>query len=316
MQNRYGMLMVLTAALLPMATLAQVEGPRPTEVLIRAEGKGNSRPPRLQASDVKLQVGGQQIPLTALRPLTGQGSGQQVEVALLIDDGLRGNFGTELGDIERFVKSSVGPNVQIGVGYMRNGGAEFVNGFSNDPEVAARSIRIPIGGGGVSGSPYFVVSDLVKHWPTHSNAAHVVLMITNGIDYYNGSVSPLNQDSPYVNQTITDAQRAGVPVYSIYYGRRAVNSGAGSFSGQSYLSKVAQETGGISFANGTINPVSLQPFFNDFNRALAQTYAASFPLAARRLERLRVSTSVPDVKLRAAAQVQAAVNVVAKSSER
>ncbi len=45
-------------------------------------------------------------------------------------------------------------------------------------------------------------------------------MLTNGVDPYNGSDRISNQDSPYVAQSVTDAQRAGVSVSSIYYARR------------------------------------------------------------------------------------------------
>ena len=134
-------------------------------------------------------------------------------------------------------------------------------------------------------------------------------MITNGIDYYNGSVSPLNQNSPYVEEAVADAQRAAIPVYSIYYGRREVSSNLGSLSGQSYLNQVAEGTGGESFVQGTINPVSLRPYFNDFNKALAQTYVGTFDLASRKLERLKVSTTIPDVKVKAQQQIQATGSV-------
>ena len=117
----------------PLLADAQVEGPRPTQVLIRAEAKGGSLP-QLQPANIKIEVGKSQLQLSSLRPLTGPG-GEKVEVALLIDDGLRTNFGIQLQDIEKFVQTTVSPNVSIGVGFMRNGGAEFPQGFSNDPEV-------------------------------------------------------------------------------------------------------------------------------------------------------------------------------------
>lgn len=289
---------------------AQVEGPQTTRVLVRAEAKGG-QPASLNASAVKLEVGNQQVQVTRFAPvmqptgLSGNNRGQQLEVALLIDDGLRGNFDTNLQDVERFVAGAVSPTTAVGVGYMRNGSVYFPEGFSKDGEVEKKAVRLPLSAGGVSGSPYFCLQDLVKHWPTHSGAARVVLMITNGIDLYNGSVSPLNQDSPYVDEAIRDAQRAYVPVYSIFYGRRNINNGLGSFSGQGYLGKVAEETGGILFNQGTINPPSITPFFNQFEKALNNTYSAEFLSGSRRLERLKVSSMTQGVKLYTQKEVQA-----------
>lgn len=297
------------AALLAPPLAAQVEGPQPTRVLVRAEAKGGA-PTSLNASSVKLEVGGRDVELTKFAPvlqpagLSGRNRGQRLEVALLIDDGLRGNFGTNLSDVEHFVVGAVSPTTAVGVGYMRNGTVIFPQGFSNDPEVERKAVRLPISASGVDGSPYFCLQDLIKRWPTNTGAARVVLMITNGIDRYNGSVSPLNQDSPYVDNAIRDAQRAFVPVYSIYFGRRQVNSGFGSFSGQGYLGKVADETGGILFNQGTINPPSIAPFFNEFEKALANTYSAEFLTGNRKLDRLKVSSTAPGVKVYAQKQIQ------------
>ncbi len=289
---------------------AQVEGLQQTRVLVRADVKGDGQAPALTTSSISMQLNGKPVQVTSFAPLvqasglSGGRRGQDVEVAVLIDDGLRANFGIQLKDLENFVTSTVSPTTSVGVGYMRNGGVYFANGFSKDPEVELKSIRLPIASSGVDGSPYFCLQDLVKHWPTQTGAARVVLMITNGIDRYNGSVSPLNQDSPYVDQAIRDAQRANVPVYSIYYGGRAVNSNLGSFSGQGYLGKMAEETGGLLFNQGTITPPSLTPYFRNFQRALGNTYAATFLDGRPKLEPLKIKSTVDGVKLRTQNQVQ------------
>ena len=275
---------------------AQEEGPATVRVIVRAEAKGNAVRAGLQASDLRVEFNGKAAELSRVQPLT-RTSGRPVEVALLIDDGLRGNFGTQLRDVEQFVQTTASPQVALGVGYMRNGRVTFPAGFSTDPEREAQAIRLPISASGISGSPYFCLQDLVKHWPTGTNAAHVVLMITNGIDYYNGSVSPLNQNSPYVQSAMMDAQRAGIPVYSIYYGGRDLNANLPSFSGQNYLSQVAEGTGGELFNGGQINPPSLSPFFRRFNTSLRESYLVDFLTGNRKLQRLKVSTTVSGVKL-------------------
>ncbi len=285
-------------ACMPFVVQAQgpVEGPAQANVVMRAETKGDAV--TLQPADIKLEFDGKTMPVTSLQRLAvGSPTGARVEVALLIDDGLRGSFGNQLSDIEAMIQNTASPTVAVGVGYMRNGGASFPAGFSTEAEQELKAVRLPISSAGIDGSPYFCLQDLMKKWPVHPGVARVVLMITSGIDRYNGSVSPLNQDSPYVAAAILDAQKAGVPVYSIYYGRREVNSNVGSFSGQSYLAQVAEGTGGETFNMGTINPVSLAPYFTQFDRALRESYLVSFTTGNTKLQGVKVKSNVAGVKL-------------------
>ena len=190
-------------------------------------------------------------------------------------------------------------------------------GFTTDYAAAAAQLRLPLSMSGVNGSPYFSLSAFVKQWPGAAepsspnqpatapriaSRARFVLMITNGVDLYNGSVSPLNQDSPYVPNAADDAQRAGVPVYSIYFGDRAVRGRFASFSGQSYLAQIAEATGGQAFYQGSFNPVSLAPYFKQFDQAIASTYVATFDAVAQKkntLVRLQLSANQKGVKLHA-----------------
>ncbi len=138
--------------------------------------------------------------------------------------------------------------------------------------------------------------------------ARFVMMLTNGVDLYNGSTSILNQDSPYVKTAQEDAQRAGVAVSSIYYSDAGFR-GRGSFSGQSYLGQVAEATGGKLYNEGPINPVSLTPYFKEFAHDLSETYVATFnvdPAAGGKshLARVKFNTTIPKLKVRAAEQVR------------
>ena len=133
-----------------------------------------------------------------------------------------------------------------------------------------------------------------------------MLMITNGVDPYNGSTSLQNQDSPYVQSAVQDAQRAGVSVSSIYFADAGIRGGQASFSGQSYLSQVAEGTGGRAYYQGVGNPVSLQPYLVNFQRDVAESYIATFnATAGRDLLQVRVKSTVPHLKLRATQQVLA-----------
>jgi hypothetical protein len=272
------------------------EGPVETHATISVEAK---QPVPLDPKLVKVEVNGHQTPLTGLtrvRPANAQ-------VAILIDDGLRSSFGAQLDDLKKFIVG-LPPGVQVFVGYMRNGQVASEGGFSTDHAAVASSVRVASSVPGISASPYFCLSDFAKRWPSNTPGRRFVLMLTNGVDPYNGSTSMLNQDSPYVQAAQQDAQLAGIAVYSIAYSDSGMRGGGASFSGQSYLNQVAEATGGRSFYQGMGNPVSLAPFLNQFRSAIAESYLATFMASASHekansLTRLKVTTSQPQVRVHA-----------------
>ena len=95
---------------------------------------------------------------------------------------------------------------------------------------------------------------------------------------------------------------------SIYYSDAGFG-GRGSFSGQSYLTQVAEATGGTLYNIGPINPVSVKPFFQQFAHDLTKTYIATFNADAgaggrEHLIRVKMSTNIPKLKLRHADNVR------------
>ena len=261
------------------------EGPVPTTALINVQSKNNEP---LNTAALKLEVNGHAASIASVAPVRGG----DAQIALLIDDGLRGNFGLQLNDVKHFIQS-LPAGTQVLVGYMQNGTVRNQGGFTTDHAAAADQVRVPFSSPGISASPYFCLSEFVKHWPAQGPGARMVLMITNGVDPYNGSTSVLNQDSPYVQAAQDDAQRAGVAVYSIYYadagfGRR------GTFSGQDYLQQVASATGAESFYQGFITPPSLVPYLDEFRQAIGESYLVTFDASANRE---KANTLVP-IKLK------------------
>jgi len=284
------------AGVVPLVAQIPVEGPVETHATISVEAK---QPPQLDPAMIKVEVNGHQTPLTGLarvRPASAQ-------VAILIDDGLRTSFSNQLGDLRQFI-TSLPPGVQVLVGYMRSGSVDAPDGFSTDHEAVAAQLHVPLASPGISGSPYFCLSDFSKKWPSRDPAARFVLMLTNGVDLYNGSTSVMNQDSPYVEAAQNDATRAGVVVYAIAYGDAGIRGGSAAFSGQNYLQQVAEATGGRSLYNGSLNPVTLRPYLAEFGSAIAESYTATFMASANHekantLTRLKITTSQPKLKLHA-----------------
>jgi hypothetical protein len=297
--------LVLAASLLALASAAALaqEGPTPTQALVQLDSKAPTNP---TPADVTLKVDNRVTPITNLTRVVPAGA----QVALLIDDGLRESVGRELGNLQAFVQH-LPAGTEIFIGYMQNGRINPAQEFTTDYAAASKALRLPIGAFDMSASPYFCLSEFVKHWPEGSGSgapkARFVLMITNGVDPYNGSDRISNQDSPYVSSAVVDAQRAGAAVYSIYFADagRAMRGGAASFSGQGYLSQVAEGTGGTAYYQGTGNPVSMAPFLTQFQRAVAETFIATFNApGGKDLVRIKLSTKLQGTKLHAPEEVR------------
>src|SRR5580704_14549559 len=198
--------LTLFALTLPVTNVAnaQQEGPTPTQALISFDSKAPVTP---GAKDVTIKVDNHITPLLNLAPVPPNG----VQIALLIDDGLRTTIGGEINNIRAFF-TGLPQGTEVFVGYMQNGrvvsGSDNVPGFTTDRAAAAEGLRISMGVRGASASPYFSLSDFVKNWPPAAEGqsgpqsqqpahkARIVLMITNGVDPYNGSTSITNQNSP------------------------------------------------------------------------------------------------------------------------
>jgi len=289
-----------------MAALAQeipTEGPVPTTILINVDSKHNEP---LNPALLKLQVNRHEAPITAVTPL----SPATAQVAILIDEGLRSSANLQLKDIEDFI-NSLPAGTQVMVGYMQNGTVRSAGGFSANHEEVASQLRVTMSLPGAAASPYFSLSTFVKNWPSNQPGARLVLMITNGVDPYNGRPSVMNQDSPYVQTAQEDAERAGVAVYSIYYGDAGMRGG--SFSGQSYLQQVAEATGGELFNLGSIPPPSFAPYLKEFRKAILESYSVSFMANASRekrdtLTQVKVTSSQAGVKIHAPQAVHPGVN--------
>ena len=278
------------------------EGPVPTTALINLEAKQGVTP---DPSMLRLQVNRKDSPITTVSPV----SPAAAQVAILIDDGLRSSFSNQIGEFATFI-NQLPAGTKVLVGYMENGTIRSAGGFSTNHEEVASQLRIPFSSAGISASPYFCLSEFVKHWPSNEPGSRFVLMITNGVDPYNGRPSVLNQDSPYVQAAQDDAQRAGVAVYSIYYNN--ANMRGGLISGQNYLAQVAAATGAQSFYEGTITPPSLGPYLNQFAKAIAESYSLNFMVSSAHekkdtLTEIKVTTSQKGVKVHAPESVRPGV---------
>jgi hypothetical protein len=297
--------MVAAALLATVPATAQYEGPEGQgEAVVTVLPKHDGPVPASVANrDLSVKVDGKNAKVTKWAPF--QSPANAVELVLLIDDGSRTSLGRQMGDIEQFVKS-LPPNAKAGIAYMQNGRASFAGPLSADHAQVLKALHLPIGGAGVSASPYFCLSDLAKNWPSKDAAARrEVVMVTDGVDNYNRAFDP---DDPYVQTAIHDAVRARLVVYSIYWMSqgRGDTMGGGNVTGQNLLSLVADATGGKTFWQGSGNPVSFQPYFDDLTRRLNNQYELGFTTGLKgkaEVETLKLKLSAPGTEVDTPQQV-------------
>jgi hypothetical protein len=243
----------------------------PTQMVITMRpAMGDDRPDGLEPADLTVLRGKTPVPVVRLDRLSGDMADMQLFV--LLDDSTRSSgLSIHFPELKTFLESLPG-TTQVAVGYMRNGTFGLVQAFTADHHKAASSLRLPASIPGENGSPYFVLSDLAKHWPSkQSTNRRAVLMLTDGVDPYYGTA---DMDDPYVKTAIHDALMEGVMVYSIYlrgaglYGR---SDWVTNFA-QSRLIEVSEETGGYAYSMGFIDPVTISPFLKDFRERLDNQY--------------------------------------------
>jgi len=160
-------------------------------------------------------------------------------------------------------------------------------------------LRLPEAIPGGNGSPYFALSDLVKHWPSKEpTSRRAVLMLTDGVDRYDGTMSGM--EDPYVEAAIHDALKDGVMVYSIYL-RGSGIYGRGNWTttvAQSRLIEVSDETGGYAYFQDFTDPVSISPFLSNFEDRLKNQYQVTIEAMSRKgVQPVKLRTELPGLKI-------------------
>jgi hypothetical protein len=305
MKSRFlAMLMAAAGLLMAAPVFAQEnQGQGQAIVTVLPKHEAEAAPNVTQQDLQSVKVNGKQVKVTNWESL--KGTQNNVELVLLIDNSARSSLGRQTQEIDQFVRS-LPPNIKTGIAYMENGRAIFAGPLSADHEQVLRALHLPGGGTGTDSSPYFCLSDLAKRWPTQDRGARrEVVMVTDGVDNYERR---LDLDDPYVQAAIADSVRAGLVVYSIYWKNqgRQDNTAIADNAGQSLLAEVTQATGGKNFWQGSGNPVSFQPYFDELTRRLRNQYELGFtaPLKGKpEVDTFKLKLTAPGADVDAPQQV-------------
>ena len=268
----------------------------PVHMVVTVKPHKGGQVQALGAGDVKVYQRDVQSKVTSLVPLQGDRAGLQLFI--VIDDTSRTSLGLQLKSLANFIEEQPA-STAIGVGYMRNGTVMTAQNLTTDHALAAKALRLPLGGVGYN-SPYVSLSDLMKKWPVTQDRREI-LMITNGIDV-------LDRDpfsNPYLQQAVDRAQKGGFIIYSIYMPGTGFAS-RGFFRtnlAQTGLDMLAQKTGGQTYYLGLGTPVDITPYLRDVSFSLRNQYELTFLAKSAKkpaLQPVKVKTEMPNMGLIAA----------------
>lgn len=270
----------------------------PVTVTVTTTGKDQSVPSAVAMNAVVAKQDGKIAKVLSWEAVSSGKAG--LDVAVLIDDSVSQRASVQLKDIGDFLRT-LSPDARVAVAYASYGGVKFQQEFTMDHEMAAKGIRIPNAFPGTANGVYDSFGELIKKWPESKNRK-VVIFVSDGIDVTNGVDDSIPGQSMVLQRAIDAAERAGVVVYAIFASGsgRAVQNQFLVNNGQGSLARMASETGGDAFFQGTQTPISFKPFLEDVGKLLGQQYLLTFlatPGEKARYARLQVSLEAGDVEL-------------------
>jgi von Willebrand factor type A domain len=197
-----------------------------------------------------------------------------LNLAVLVQDDVTSDVGHELGVTADFIRA-LPAGSRVMVGYLTAGTMQVRQPFTDDLGQAAKSLRLPLSRETAAPyNPYVEVLEALKKFDKSNANQNVVLLISDGLDTSRGFDSDSTINSIDLQRAVREAKRRNVAVYTFYaptVGLTGFNQLAISY-GQSALNRIADETGGRAFFQGT-SFVTFDSYFDNLRRVLNERYA-------------------------------------------
>jgi VWFA-related protein len=258
--------------------------------------KGLKPEPELQMVDLSVSEDGDPQTILSVRAI---GNNSPLTLAVLIQDDLVQSVANEMKPIGEFIRR-LPKNSRVLVGYLRTGSLQVRQKFTTDLEKAAKALRSPLGVATAGpSSPYIEVVDAIKRFDAQPSGRRAILLVSDGLDISRGIDSSSATQSIDLQRAINDAQRRGIAVYAFYSPSVATPNAILTANAQSSLQRLADETGGRAFFQGTGAPVSFDPFLKNLTSSLetqiALTYLSTHP--DKGFHRIKIRSATPGVEL-------------------
>lgn len=203
---------------------------------------------------------------------------EPLNLAILVQDDLVSQVGNELGATREFIRS-LPQGSRVMVGYVTSGTLQVRQSFTNDLDKAANSLRIPRSSTAAAPfNPYVEVIEALKKFDSNAKGKNAVLLISDGLDTSRGFDVTSSGHTLDLERAIKQANDRGVAVYTFYapsVGLTSHSRLAASY-GQNSLNRLAGDTGGRAFFQGTTGFVSFASYFERLRTTLNEQYARAF----------------------------------------
>ena len=200
---------------------------------------------------------------------------EPLNLAILVQDDLISQVGSELGATREFIRS-LPAGSRVMVGYITTGTLQVRQPFTNDLDKAASSLRIPRSSTSASSyNPYVEVIEALRNFDASWKGKNAVLLISDGLDTSRGFDTTSSAHTVDLERAIKKANESSVAVYAFYapsVGLTSRSRLAASY-GQSSLNRLADDTGGKAFFQGTSGFVTFDSYFKHLKETLNEQYA-------------------------------------------
>ncbi len=204
---------------------------------------------------------------------SGEASNQRVlhriNLAILIQDDLTSQVSNELRATADFIRS-LPKGSRVMVGYITSGSLQVRQPFTADLEGAARSLRIVRSS--TSASPFNPYVEVVEALSSFDNmrGQNAVLLISDGLDTSRGFDIASSARTLDLDRAIKHANSRNVAVYTFYAPSVGLtgSSRLAATYGQNSLNRLADETGGRAFFQGSTGFVTFDSYFRNLTRIL------------------------------------------------
>lgn len=292
-------------ALLVLSTGVRAQKPEPTQqvrtvtipisIFTKKELKQKQAEEYVQADRLIVKEDKDEQQILSIRSVTNS----PLSIAFVIQEDLDTTFNLQIKDIREFIRD-LPKGTRVLIAYARSGSIEIRQRFTDDHDLAAKSLRIVSGSSTLAPrSPYSAVSEVLNRFDGVPAGRRAVLLFSDGVDTSSGVNLASVAQSFDLDQAVLKAQRKGVAVYSFYSPTRDGGDSPFSLAGLGALDKLSEETGGRAFSNGLIAPLSYMPYFKDMvlslNRQFSLTYLSTH--MKKGYHKLLVQSTNPEIKI-------------------
>ena len=268
---------------------------RPVTIPLTINVKDAKPEAEIQTIDLTVNEDGEPQTVLSIRAMA---TNSPITLAILVQDDLVSSIGNEMKSLAEFVRR-LPRGSRVMIGYIRTGTLQVRQKFTTDLEKAAKALRPPNGlASAAPYNPYVEVIEAIKRFESQPAGRRAILLLSDGLDTSRGVDSSSPTQSLDLQRAINEAQRKSIAVYSFF----APTVAAANFpllisNAQSSLQKLADESGGRAFFQGTGVPVSFDPFIRELDRALEKQVALTFlsTHANKGFHKISVRSSSPGV---------------------